>query len=239
MSESEALLRLQDIDVKLMRIRSHLQQMPQQQKIVTIDRAAKKLASQLTTIVGQRKDAQIELEDNEAAHQQVVDRTAEVKAEAATRSAGFRETRDLDAHLTALAKRQEKLEFAYENISARLMKAEKAEANARALADKLAEERAAQLESFTRETSDLRAEMRVLEGDRKQTAAEISDEVMARYDRAVKRFGGLAVESLVGNMPSVCRVKLQPASFGDLKRGPEITECPYCHRILVTRDALK
>ena len=40
----------------------------------------------------------------------------------------------------------------------------------------------------------------------------------------------------MGNVPSVCRVKLQPSLFHDLAHGDEITECPYCHRILITSE---
>ena len=39
-------------------------------------------------------------------------------------------------------------------------------------------------------------------------------------------------------MPTTCRVKLQQGIFGELMRGPIITECPYCHRMLVTEGAL-
>ena len=55
-------------------------------------------------------------------------------------------------------------------------------------------------------------------------------------DAAAKRFGGLAVEKLEGNVPSVCRVKLQPSLFSDLKHAGSIAECPYCHRLLVTEE---
>jgi len=65
---------------------------------------------------------------------------------------------------------------------------------------------------------------------------DLSEEVLATYDAAVKRFGGLAVESLSSNVPSTCRVKLQPAIFQKLQRGPRITECPYCHRMLVVLE---
>ena len=48
-----------------------------------------------------------------------------------------------------------------------------------------------------------------------------------------------AVEHLVGNVPSVCRVKLQPSSFHDLQHSSEIAECPYCHRMLITSTAFE
>ena len=80
--------------------------------------------------------------------------------------------------------------------------------------------------------------MRVLATERKNVMADISDDVAQRYAKAAKRFGGLAVERLRGNMPTTCRVKLQQGIFGELMRGPIITECPYCHRMLVTEGAL-
>ena len=48
------------------------------------------------------------------------------------------------------------------------------------------------------------------------------------------RVPGLAVERLEGNVPSVCRMALQESSMDELRRAGGVTECPYCHRILVT-----
>ena len=82
------------------------------------------------------------------------------------------------------------------------------------------------------------AEVRKLAAERKSVVADLSGEVLARYEAASRRFGGLAVERLAGNLPSVCRVKLQPSQFSDLRRaGAEVTECPYCHRMLVFEGA--
>ena len=82
------------------------------------------------------------------------------------------------------------------------------------------------------------ARVRVLANERKTVLASISDEVAASYAKASKRFGGLAVERMRGNVPTTCRVKLQQGIFNELLRGPLITECPYCHRMLVTEGAL-
>lgn len=238
MAEPEALLRLQDIDIKLMRIHAQLDAMPQQQKLATIARAQRQLARQTTIIVGQLKDAQMELEDNESQHALVLEKIAKVKLEAHAREAGFRQTRDLEAHLSALAKQQEKIEHAYMEKAAALEHLQKAESNARAMAERLVAEKTAQKDLFEKDSADLRAEERLLKSERAQVITEISAEVIKRYEQACKRFGGLAVEALRGNVPSVCRVKLQPADFGDLRRGPEISTCPYCHRILITKGAL-
>ena len=238
MTESHALLRLQEIDLELMRLNAQLKAMPQQKKLVAIQAAEKNLAGKLKAIVGQRKDAEIDLDDNEAAQLKTKDRVSEVQAEAQQRAQDFRGVRDLEAHLTALAKQLEKLEYKHRELESNLEKLMKAEQNANDLAAKLNDERAVQQESYERQSADIMARVRVLAAERKAVLADISQDVADKYAKAAKRFGGLAVERLRGNMPTTCRVKLQQGIFGELMRGPIITECPYCHRMLVTEGAL-
>lgn len=238
MNESQALLRLQEIDLELMRLNGQLKAMPQQKKLAAIDAAKKNLAGKMKSIVGQQKDAEIDLEDNEAAHEKTVARVNEVQSEAHDRAQDFRGVRDLEAHLTALAKQLEKLEFHHRELEGNLERLLKAEQNANDLGKRLDEERAAQQEAYERASADIMARVRVLAADRKAALVDISEEVAGRYDKAARRFGGLAVERLRGNMPTTCRVKLQQGLFDELMRGPVITECPYCHRMLVTEGAL-
>ena len=224
--------------MELMRINKKLKAMPQQKKLTAIKAAEKQLKGNLKTILGQRKDAEIDLADNEEAHEKSVLRRQEVEAEAYDRSSNYRGVRDLEAHLTALAKQIEKLEFRHGELAANLERLKKAEQNANDLAKKLEEERAAQQESYERASSDLMARVRVLAGERRAVLENISEDVQQRYEKASKRFGGLAVERLKGNTPTICRVSLQQGIFGELLRGPLITECPYCHRMLVTEGAM-
>ena len=236
MSEASSLLRLQEVDLQLMRLRKTLSAMPQQEKLRTIALAKKKLASQLKQIVGQRKDAEIELEDNQADHDKIMGITAEVREQVSERVQSYRQVQDLEAQLTALAKRQEKLEYTRLVLEENYERLEKAERNARDLGERLLEEERAQQEAFEQSTADLQAQVRMLEQERAALVKDLSEEVLASYESGMQHFGGLAVESLSSNVPSVCRVKLQPAIFQKLQRGPRITECPYCHRMLVVLE---
>ena len=201
MQEPQALLRLQEIDLELMRLNAQLNAMPQQKKLSAIKAAQKNLSGKMKAIVGQRKDAEIDLDDNEAAHKKTVDRVSEVQAEAQERAQDFRGIRDLEAHLTALAKQLEKIEFKHRELEANLEKLLKAEQNANDLAKKLGDERKVQQESYERQSADIMARVRVLAAERKAVLQDISDGVAQRYAASAKRFGGLAVERLNGNMP--------------------------------------
>lgn len=237
MSESQALLRLQEIDLQLMRDSHALRQMPQQKRLAALAQAKKKLKSELQKIVGQRKDAQMELDDNDERHIRLLQIMDEVREKA--QESGYREVGDIESQLTSLAKKVEKLEFAHGELQASLGKLEKAEANARALGDRLDSEGEELEASYKRDSADIMARVRELARERKAVLAQLSPQTARTYDEKSKRFGGLAVERLQGNVPSVCRVKLQPSQYGDLRSaGEPIAECPYCHRMLVVEGAL-
>ncbi|WP_321972013.1 zinc ribbon domain-containing protein [Paratractidigestivibacter sp.] len=237
MTEASALQRLQEIDIELLRNASTLKKLPQQAKLKQIDLAQKKVAVELKKITGKRKDAEIDICDMNAdiAHyKQVRER---VLAEAEGKALTHREARDVEEQLTHLDKVTEKCEHQMGPLNENLEKLQLAEGNARKMAERLVAERQNVQASFDEDSKTVRARIIELNRDREAVVAQVSDEVMASYGAARKRFGGLAVETLTGNVPSTCRVKLQPSLYHDLARGPQITECPYCHRILITDDA--
>ena len=137
MKESEALVMLQDVDLKLMRERHALKQMPQVPKIEAVRAAKKKLASDYKKILGQLKDCQMDIEDNESDHVRMEDITKDVHEQIEDGRASYRTTRDLDLQLSALAKRIEKLEFTHKELERNLAKLQQAQKNALDLDHKL------------------------------------------------------------------------------------------------------
>ena len=236
MTEANALIKLQELDLALLKRAATLAAMPQQARLKTIDLARKKVASELTGIVGQRKDAELEIADVRANLAHYHEKTAEIQAIADSGSYTHREVRDIEQQLTSLAKHVEKAEFTLGPLTEKLDRLERAEKNARLTAERLDAERSATESSLAEESKALRAEIVSLTRERADVAAGVSEAHLSAYEAARKRFKGLAVERLHGNVPSVCRVRLQPSQFSDLAHGDEITVCPYCHRILITSE---
>lgn len=236
MTQADALFKIQELDLALLKRASSLAAMPQQARLKTISLAAKKVSSELKGIVGQRKDAETEVADVEAALAHYQEKTGEVRAAAEGGDHTHREVRSLEQQLTSLAKHIEKAEYSLPPLREKLERLRLAERNARLMQQRIEEERAATEASLKDESASLRSEIVELTRERERVAAQLEAGLLERYETARKRFKGLAVERLVGNVPSVCRVKLQPSLFHDLAQGDEITECPYCHRILVTSE---
>lgn len=234
MTVADTLVRLQEVDLELLKHASTLSAMPQRKRLQTIELAARKVSSELKGIVGQRKDAETEVADAEEALAHYREKTVEVQAAADAGEHTHREIRDFEQQLTSLAKRIEKSEYTLRPLRERLERLERAERNARATAERLEGERTATEATLAEASSTLRSDIVRLSRERDELAGRLEPTLLERYETARKRFKGLAVERLRGNVPSVCRVKLQPSSFHDLAQGDEITECPYCHRILIT-----
>ena len=236
MTVADTLVRLQEVDLELLKHASTLSAMPQRKRLATIELAARKVATELKGIVGQRKDAETDISDAEAALAHYREKTAEVQAAADAGEHTHREIRDFEQQLTSLAKRIEKSEYTLRPLREKLERLERAERNARATAERLESERAATESALAEGSSSQRAEIVRLSHERDELAGRLEPELLERYEAARKRFKGLAVERLRGNVPSICRVKLQPSSFHDLAQGEEIAECPYCHRMLITSE---
>ena len=233
MSEATSLLRLQEIDLSLMRLRKAADQLPQRAKVAAARAASKKVASELTKIVGQRKDVEIDLADLDERKARLTAKVSEVQGDAPSAS-DHRAAQDLENSLSSLAKKLEKVDFDSERLLDQLETIERAERNARALAGRLAAEEQAQTKAWREAAADITRQASELTDERERVVRAISPELMATYEAASKRFGGLAVETLEGNRPSACRVALQPSSFSDIRRSSsDITTCPYCRRILV------
>ena len=237
MSDATSLLRLQEIDIALLRIENQLKKMPEQERLAKVAEAKKRISSQLSRVVGERKDVEMEIEELEERHAMLTGKVEEVKSTADERVRNYRQVNDLEAQLTSLAKKIEKCEFELGPLMERLETLKALEAHGMELSAALDDQEVALKQQFRDSTVQMREEAQALLSERNEILGQLDADLIASYNTARKRFSGLGVERLKGNVPSICRVKLQPGQFQQLMRGPDITECPYCHRILITEEA--
>ncbi len=236
MTEAQSLLRLQEIDLELIRLRKTVESHPARKRLASAEAAQRKVASQLSKIVGARKDVEIEIEDNTASRHKMETLVGECQEKSVQEDLDYKGVKALEQQLSALAKQMEKLAFQRRGLDEKLERAMTAEKNAHDLAAKIeAEKRSIALE-LKEDLGTVRERVQQLSGEREQITSQLSPEMLTRYDEAAKRFHGLAVEKLDGNKPSVCRVALQPSSYHDIQSGDDVTTCPYCRRILVVRE---
>ena len=146
----------------------------------------------------------------------------------------YREVQDLENELATLAKRLDKIEHTRKDVVVAHKEALDREARAQAIIAKFEEGVKADTKAARAKAADLQAQIDAATKERTALAATLPTDVLTDYERLLKQFRGLAVETIKGNIPTICHTALQASSMSDLNHdGSEIAHCPYCHRLLV------
>ena len=219
MSAGATLLKLQQIDLELARNKSELANMPELKELASKRKTYVKLKAEMTKLYAQRKDLDIELDDLNTTEIQT-NNAIEAAKKRHVDGSDYREVQDLENELATLAKRLDKIEHTRKDV---------------VIAHKEALDREARAQAIIRaKAADLQAQIDTATKERTALAATLPADVLTDYERLLKQFRGLAVETIQGNIPTVCHTALQASSMSDLNHdGSEITHCPYCHRLLV------
>ncbi|MDO4436690.1 MAG: C4-type zinc ribbon domain-containing protein [Coriobacteriaceae bacterium] len=229
------LISLQQTDLDLVRVKQELQSMPIIAELAKKRTSYTKLKAEATRILAQRKDAQTALDDIDAGTQRCHREIAEAKAQPIDPS-DYRQVQDLEEKLGLLAKHLDKLAFDRPNKVQALEEIQEKETKLLAYIKRFEESIVADTKAARAQAAELQASIDELQRRREHLLGKLPEDVRATYERGLKRFKGLCVERIEGNVPTVCRTALQPASMDMLKHADQIAECPYCHRIIVVSE---
>lgn len=233
MSAGATLLKLQQIDLELARNKSELANMPELKELASKRKTYVKLKSEMTKLYAQRKDLDIELDDLNTTEVQT-NNAIEAAKKRHVDGSDYREVQDLENELATLAKRLDKIEHTRKDVVVAHKEALDRETRAQAIIAKFEEGVKADTKATRARAADLQAQIDAATKERIALAATLPADVLADYERLLKQFRGLAVETIQGNIPTVCHTALQASSMSDLNHdGSEISHCPYCHRLLV------
>lgn len=233
MSAGATLLKLQQIDLELARNKSELANMPELKELASKRKTYVKLKAEMTKLYAQRKDLDIELDDLNTTEIQT-NNAIEAAKKRHVDGSDYREVQDLENELATLAKRLDKIEHTRKDVVIAHKEALDREARAQAIIAKFEEGVKADTKAARAKAADLQAQIDAATKERTALAATLPTDVLTDYERLLKQFRGLAVETIKGNIPNICHTALQASSMSDLNHdGSEIAHCPYCHRLLV------
>lgn len=233
MSAGSTLLELQEIDLSLARNTHELNSLPEIAELAKKRKAYLKLKSDATKLLAQRKDIESDLK--ELNEQESVCAQDEDAARRDTDSSDYQQVQQLEIRLSTIAKKLDKIQFERAAAEEKLKKARSNEDYLKDYTKKFEASIVEDTKKARAHANSLQHDIDIMNKKRQHLLQTLSDETAAMYIDALKKFKGLAVETLDGNVPSICRTSLQQSSMSDLSRAGDVTECPYCHRILVLK----
>ena len=102
-------------------------------------------------------------------------------------------------------------------------------------AKKIFETEKAKLESHL---ANLAAELTELDRQQKNLSESLERPLLSRYNRLKTLRKGFAVAQVREGACTGCRLQLPPQLVAEVKRGDQLLDCSYCHRILYVADQL-
>ncbi|HEX9093041.1 MAG TPA: hypothetical protein VF902_03575 [Coriobacteriia bacterium] len=234
MDEAGALLELQDLDLRILRLTKRLDEMPEKRDILV---ARAKLVDLRTLLARTRAaaravDARLKRLEDDAG---VI--TAKMEAEQGKLLSGQiknpKELQAISMELDSLKRRRDALE---NEELAEMGKAETAGQQEAKIAGVIeaGERKEAELVAvFKDRGSAIVAEVEEIGATRERVASHISAATLSRYESLRGSKHGIAVGRLDGGTCGACRVSLPAGHVERLMAGGPIGECPKCQRMLV------
>jgi predicted nucleic acid-binding Zn-ribbon protein len=74
--------------------------------------------------------------------------------------------------------------------------------------------------------------------ERKEIEASVSSDLVSQYDRVRKHRGGIGVAPARNEVCEICKVRIRPQVFQNIRRNDQIIACDACQRILYDPENL-
>lgn len=231
--EVVTLLKMQHIDMEIMRARKQLEGLPQRAVILearTKKRTIEQKREKLDALHAEASAKLSRISDEDAS---LAEKQQRVQEEIDSTRSGYRDVEARSRELNGYAKRRNTLDAELAAIGEELSKIESMQAQVNQLLAGLHEKESVATESFVKEGGALKQTLSNLEGERGVLAASLPDELIALYEKTAKRTGGVAIGRLQGDSCGVCRMVIEGGHLIDMKRQGNLAPCPQCGRLLI------
>ncbi len=223
------LINLQKFDLRIFQIQDQLRKAPDLLKFAEsplqdILARLQVLKNTGESLVKQRRSSERELATQEEQLQKIRNRLSELKT-----------NKEYQAHLFEIELARKKKDSIEENVLEMMERVEQNEQAVKELEEQTTEaQKVFDTEKARLEThfANLANELADLDGQQTTLSVLVDKPLLVRYNRLKTMRKGYAVAQLREGACGGCQLQLPPQLVAEVKRGDELMDCSYCHRIL-------
>ncbi len=228
-SQLQFLIELQKFDLRIFQIQDSQRKAPDLLKAA--ENPLKDILSRLQilkntgeTLVTQQRSAERELATQEDLLHKVRSRLSELKT-----------NKEYQAHLFEIEQARKKKDSIEENVLETMERVEENKKTVQELeteaqeAQKVFDAEKGRLES---QFAEMANELADLNQQQQKVADSVEKPLLARYNRLKTMRKGYAVAEVKDGSCGGCRLQLPPQLVAEVRRGDDLMDCSYCHRLL-------
>jgi len=232
--EGELLLALQRADSTVLRLTKLIDDLPEQREMASID-------ERLSVIANTADDVMVEhaviLSRQQREERELDQLAARLNAESARLYDGSittsRENQAVEAEIAQTTRRISEHEDLLLAIMEELDTSSAQLSALQAERDALHARKVVLAESLKVAAAQHRVDRDDAVSTRKNLVLQLSGELRERYATIAARSGGVGAGELIDGSCSACRIALAHADLDELLKGPPVSTCPSCRRLLV------
>lgn len=234
--EIEALYEVQRIDLDIKKLSKTFDELPQRATILEAREKREQIEKKRAKIEALQKDAKkklVRINDEDASLQKKED-----GVQAAIEAAGddYRNAEARTKELNGIFKRRGELATSRSEVEEEISKINRLATQVTgALAELDVIENNA-TETFKKQGSQLKAEIRQKELERESILDNVSDDVAKLYDKTSKIFDTVFIGKLENGSCGVCRAKIEHGRLIDMYHQAPLSTCPSCKRLLIIEE---
>lgn len=229
----ESLLVIQEIDLKILRKKKQIEQLPQRETIIKARSKRDVINEKHNKIESLKKDAAKRLSSINDEDESLQKKENGVQAALQAAHGDFRNVEARSKELAGIVKRRETLSNERAQIEEELEKIgniERQLASALDEVDKLEDEATT---AFKANGGALKNEIVQLEADRDGMFSNVDSGLVALYCKTSDRVGSVAIGRLEDTKCGVCRATIDGGRLIDLRSQAPLGVCPSCKRLLI------
>lgn len=232
MTESQTLYHISLLDREVARAKKALDNLPEAAQIVECRAKRKDLKAKQDQVFELTDDVNAKLAKLDEEETALIAKLKELQA-ALDGTTDFRMTEKLTAEMEELVERQSVISTETDALLERQIKIDNLAAQVSDMLQNLDHKEHHLTEDFKEKGSEIKGQIDSLQTRVDAAKAELPAELLKRYEKLKEEKKGMPIAYFEGTHCSACHMEFQTGALAKIKAGPEVGECPNCHRIFL------
>ncbi len=235
MSGIQALLNLQECDTQIMRSKKELDELPEVKAIMECRAKRKEIKGKQDQVIEMSDEIEAKIAKLQKEEENVIKKIADLQAKLDS-SSDYRVTSSVTRDMDGQVKRQAGIAKELDELLERQIKIDNLADQVAEMLERVNHSEQHHTEHFKEKGGAIRDRIASLEAERDTLLAQIDPAVAAKYEALRQEKNGIGLSRLEGEHCSICRSEILTGELNKLLKGPALSECPNCHRLMVVRE---
>ena len=235
MSDIQALVDLQECDTQIMRCKKEIDELPEVKLIMDCRAKRKEIKGKQDEVIELSDEVESKLAKLQLEEERVIQKINDLQ-ETLDSSSDYRVTNKVTRDMEGQVKRQAAIAKEQDELLERQIKIDKVADQVADMLAKVDEAEAHHTEHFKEKGSAIKERTASLEAKRASIVAQLDPLLVKRYEQIRAEKNGIGLSRLEDDHCSICRSIILTGELTKLRKGPALSECPHCHRMMVVRE---